>query len=99
MLQIFIFGIFMVFLVFLVLFFFSMILSTFSKQKKSVISEGKKSYEGEEEIVAVISAVLAQMMEGEYRIVSIKPKKKKRGFEAWTKRGWRRRKWSESSEW
>ena len=99
MIRIFVFGITTVFLVFLILFFFSTLLRYFSKRERPAVVE-EKPREVEEEVVALISAVIAQVLEGEYKIVSIRRRRtEKRGFEVWRKRGWRRRKWSGSSEW
>ncbi|PLV56833.1 OadG family protein [Thermotoga sp. SG1] len=98
MVQIFVFGIVAVFLVFLVLFFFSVFLKFFSKRERPTTVE-EKPRGIEEEVIAVISAAVAQVIEGEYRIVSIKRKTDRRRFEAWKKSGWRRRRWSEGSEW
>ncbi|MDK2785541.1 MAG: glutaconyl-CoA/methylmalonyl-CoA decarboxylase subunit delta [Thermotoga sp.] len=98
MVQIFVFGITAVFLVFLILFFFSVLLRYFSKRDRPAVVE-ERPRGVEEEVVAVISAVIAQVLEGEYRIVSIKRKTNERGFEVWKKSGWRRRRWSENSGW
>ncbi|HAA81737.1 MAG: Uncharacterized protein XD64_0016 [Thermotoga sp. 47_83] len=101
MITIFLFGIVTVFFVFLILYLFSVVLKFFSgKERPAVVEEKKTRYSGEnEELIAVISAVLSQVIEGEYRIVSVKKSREKRGYEAWKKTGWRRRRWSESSEW
>ena len=87
MITIFLFGIVTVFFVFLILYFFSIVLKFFSgKERPAVVEEKKTRYSGEnEELIAVISAVLSQVIEGEYRIVSVKKSREKRGYEAWKK--------------
>lgn len=78
MITIFLFGIVTVFFVFLILYLFSVVLKFFSgKERPAVVEEKKTRYSREnEEIIAVISAVLSQIIEGDYRIVSVKKAEK-----------------------
>lgn len=80
MITIFLFGIVTVFFVFLILYLFSVVLKFFSgKERPAVVEEKKTRYSREnEEIIAVISAVLSQIIEGDYRIVSVKKQRKTR---------------------
>ena len=93
-------GITMVFLIFVILYFLFLLMEQITKwttkeeaPKPSVV---ELEVEGEEETVAVISAVLFQMLG---KPVKIKKLRREREWVVWIKRGWRGvRKWSESSE-
>jgi len=98
-------GLFSVFFVFFVLYFVVILLEKFFGRKARTVATpvGKRVSEEEIslEIVAVVTAVLAQFVGEECKIVSIKRvKPEDRGFETWEKTGWRgRRRWSEGSGW
>ncbi len=65
------------------------------KRKEEVKREEIK--EVDEEIVAVIAAVLSQVLGEKHRIISVKPIKK-RGHTIWRRTGWKGvRKWQGSS--
>ena len=93
-------GITMVFLIFVILYFLFILMEQITRWTTK--EEGPKpsvvelEVERDEEIVAVISAALFQMLG---KPVKIKKLRREREWVVWIKRGWRGvRKWSESSE-
>ncbi len=67
------------------------------RKEEEVKKEGVKVEETDEEIVAVIAAVLSQVLGEKHKIISVKPIKK-RGYTIWRRTGWKGvRKWQGSS--